>query len=150
MQIAQALAGYSLGDADHLRRAMGKKKAEEMAQGARALPRGRASSTGIGRGKRRTTIFDQMETFAAYGFNKTHSAAYALITVPDGVPEGALPASSSSPALLSLEAGDTDKDVQEHRRVPRARHPGAAARREREPRRLHRRATKASASGSAP
>ena len=77
MQIANALAGYSLGDADLLRRAMGKKNAEEMAQQRQRFVAGAAL-----KGHPKDTIahiFDLMEQFAGYGFNKSHSAAYALL-----------------------------------------------------------------------
>ncbi|MBM4222168.1 MAG: DNA polymerase III subunit alpha, partial [Gammaproteobacteria bacterium] len=77
MQIAQRLAGYSLGEADLLRRAMGKKKPEEMAK-QRAGFTDRAAARGTER-SRATWIFDLMEKFAGYGFNKSHSAAYALL-----------------------------------------------------------------------
>ena len=70
MQIAQVLAGYSLGDADNLRRAMGKKKTGGDGQGARALHR-RARSSRASPTSSPASIFDQMETFAAYGFNKS-------------------------------------------------------------------------------
>src|SRR6184192_2862300 len=73
MQIAQALAGYSLGDADNLRRAMGKKKKEEMAAERRRFLTG-VRARGTADEKLAREIFDQMETFAAYGFNKSHSA----------------------------------------------------------------------------
>jgi DNA polymerase III subunit alpha len=78
MQIAQVLAGYSLGGADLLRRAMGKKKAEEMAKQRSRFVDGapRAASTRT----RPAHIFDLMEKFAGYGFNKSHSAAYALLS----------------------------------------------------------------------
>ena len=106
MQIAQALAGYSLGDADNLRRAMGKKKAEEMAKERQQFLRGVE--------ERRTTdsrtavaIFDQMETFAAYGFNKSHSAAYAVITYQTAYLKAHYRVEFLA-GLLSLEAGDTD------------------------------------------
>src|SRR3989454_9539331 len=79
MQIAQALAGYSLGDADNLRRAMGKKKKEEMAVERRRFLAGVRAQSAADE-KLAGEIFDQMETFAAYGFNKSHSAAYAAIT----------------------------------------------------------------------
>src|SRR5207253_3299159 len=79
MQIAQALAGYSLGDADNLRRAMGKKKKEEMATERKRFLTG-VRAQGTADEKLAREIFDQMETFAAYGFNKSHSAAYAVIT----------------------------------------------------------------------
>ncbi len=77
MQIAQVLAGYSLGSADILRRAMGKKKVEEMAEQRQIFIKGsekRAVSV-----KTASYIFDLMEKFAGYGFNKSHSAAYAMI-----------------------------------------------------------------------
>ena len=77
MQIAQVLAGYSLGGADLLRRAMGKKKPEEMAQQRSVFLKG-ATERGVEE-PRANHIFDQMETFAGYGFNKSHAAAYALI-----------------------------------------------------------------------
>ncbi|MGY6517962.1 MAG: DNA polymerase III subunit alpha [Lysobacteraceae bacterium] len=77
MQIAQVLAGYSLGGADLLRRAMGKKKPEEMAK-QRALFETGCAERAID-AKVATDIFDLMEKFAEYGFNKSHSAAYALV-----------------------------------------------------------------------
>ncbi|HVS78369.1 MAG TPA: DNA polymerase III subunit alpha, partial [Steroidobacteraceae bacterium] len=77
MQIAQRLAGYTLGGADLLRRAMGKKKPEEMAKQRGVFVAG-AAARGIGE-RIANAIFDQMEKFAGYGFNKSHSAAYALI-----------------------------------------------------------------------
>ncbi len=77
MKIAQVLAGYSLGEGDLLRRAMGKKKPEEMAaQKDRFLSGARAKNIPEDKAK---TIFDLMEKFAGYGFNKSHSAAYAFI-----------------------------------------------------------------------
>ena len=106
MQIAQVLAGYTLGDADNLRRAMGKKKAEEMAlervrflDGA-AKQRLKAEAAG--------EIFDQMETFAAYGFNKSHSAAYALVSFQTAYLKAHFPQEFMA-ALLTMEMGDTDK-----------------------------------------
>ncbi len=77
MQIAQVMAGYSLGGADLLRRAMGKKKPEEMAQQRSIFVEG-ASRKGVDE-RKSSYIFDLMEKFAAYGFNKSHSAAYALV-----------------------------------------------------------------------
>ena len=77
MQIAQVLAGYTLGGADLLRRAMGKKKPEEMAKQRGdfegAVDRGVEAAIAA-------NIFDLMEKFAGYGFNKSHSAAYALVS----------------------------------------------------------------------
>jgi DNA polymerase-3 subunit alpha len=78
MQIAQALAGYSLGGADLLRRAMGKKKPEEMAK-QRGVFKAGAEAKGVD-GELAMKIFDQVEKFAGYGFNKSHSAAYALVS----------------------------------------------------------------------
>ena len=78
MQIAQVLAGFTLGAADLLRRAMGKKKAEVMAAQREEFAKG-AQIIDIDRGKA-DEIFDLMEKFAQYGFNKSHSAAYALLT----------------------------------------------------------------------
>ncbi|MEJ8835719.1 DNA polymerase III subunit alpha [Ramlibacter sp. AN1133] len=77
MQTAQVLGGYSLGGADLLRRAMGKKKAEEMAQ-HREIFREGAAKKGIGNEKA-DEVFDLMEKFAGYGFNKSHAAAYSLL-----------------------------------------------------------------------
>src|SRR5207248_698224 len=77
MQIANRLAGYSLGEADLLRRAMGKKKAEEMAQQRERFVQGAAQRKYPA--KKIEKIFDLMAQFAGYGFNKSHSAAYALL-----------------------------------------------------------------------
>ncbi|MDE2401550.1 MAG: DNA polymerase III subunit alpha [Burkholderiales bacterium] len=77
MQVAQRVGGYSLGGADMLRRAMGKKKAEEMAQHRAIFAEG-AAKNAIPAGKA-NEIFDLMEKFAGYGFNKSHAAAYALL-----------------------------------------------------------------------
>jgi DNA polymerase-3 subunit alpha len=77
MQTAQILGGYSLGGADLLRRAMGKKKAEEMAQHREIFRKG-AAQNGISQEKA-DEIFDLMEKFAGYGFNKSHAAAYSLL-----------------------------------------------------------------------
>jgi DNA polymerase-3 subunit alpha len=78
MQIAQTLAGYTLGGADLLRRAMGKKKPEEMAKQKSVFVEG-ATRKGVASGEAER-IFGLLEYFAGYGFNKSHSAAYALIT----------------------------------------------------------------------
>src|SRR5207245_4564354 len=78
MQIAQVLASYSLGRADLLRRAMGKKKAEVMAQERGGFVEG--CKENAVEDKLANEIFDLMEKFAEYGFNKSHSAAYGLVT----------------------------------------------------------------------
>jgi DNA polymerase-3 subunit alpha len=82
MQAAQILGGYSLGGADLLRRAMGKKKAEEMAQHRQIFREG-AAKQAIGEEKA-DEIFDLMEKFAGYGFNKSHAAAYSLLAYHTG------------------------------------------------------------------
>ena len=87
MQMAQIIGGYSLGGADLLRRAMGKKKPEEMAQHRADLPRW-CRKNGLSESKA-DELFDLMEKFAGYGFNKSHAAAYALVAYQTGVPEGA-------------------------------------------------------------
>ena len=106
MKIAQELAGYTLGDADNLRRAMGKKKAEEMARERVRFLDG-ASKQGM-KAELAGEIFDQMETFAAYGFNKSHSAAYSLVSFQTAYLKAHYPHEFMA-ALLSMEMGDTDK-----------------------------------------
>ncbi len=106
MQIAQVLAGYSLGDADNLRRAMGKKDAEKM-KVERDRFVGGARELGVA-DKQATEIFDQMETFAMYGFNKSHSAAYALISYQTAYLKAHY-LEEFLAGLLTLEMGDTDK-----------------------------------------
>ncbi|MEE9494758.1 MAG: DNA polymerase III subunit alpha [Gammaproteobacteria bacterium] len=108
MQIAQVLAGYSLGGADLLRRAMGKKKPEEMAK-----QRGIFTQGSLERGveeKTATYIFDLMEKFAGYGFNKSHSAAYALISYQTAWLKAHYPAAFMA-AVLSADMDNTDKIV---------------------------------------
>ncbi|WP_439154564.1 DNA polymerase III subunit alpha [Yoonia sp.] len=78
MQIAQVMAGYSLGGADLLRRAMGKKIAEEMAKERPKVEKG-AMENGVDK-KKATEVFDLLEKFANYGFNKSHAAAYAVVS----------------------------------------------------------------------
>ena len=83
MQTAQILGGYSLGGADLLRRAMGKKKAEEMAEHREKFRAGALKTHGIPQDKA-DEIFDLMEKFAGYGFNKSHAAAYSLLAYHTG------------------------------------------------------------------
>src|SRR4029453_13799385 len=106
MQIAQALAGFSLGDADNLRRAMGKKKAEVMAKERERFLAG-VAAPGTADERTAAAIFDQMETFAAYGFNKSHSAAYAVITYQTAYLKAHYRVEFLA-GLLSLESGDAD------------------------------------------
>jgi len=108
MQIAQILAGFSLGDADLLRRAMGKKKPEEMAKQRVVFTQGAvARSTDE---KTATYVFDLMEKFAGYGFNKSHSAAYALLSYQTAWLKAHYPAAFMA-AVLSADMDNTDKVV---------------------------------------
>jgi DNA polymerase-3 subunit alpha len=106
MQVAQALGGYSLGSADLLRRAMGKKKAEEMAE-HRAVFAAGAARNGIAEAKA-NEIFDLMEKFAGYGFNKSHAAAYALLAYHTAWLKAHYPAEFTA-ANMSVAMDDTDK-----------------------------------------
>ena len=108
MQIAQVLAGYSLGAADLLRRAMGKKKPEEMARQRETFVGG-ATTRGID-GELAAQIFDLMEKFAGYGFNKSHSAAYALLAYQTAWLKAHHPAAFMA-AVLSADMDTTDKVV---------------------------------------
>lgn len=106
MQIAQELAGYTLGAADILRRAMGKKKPEEMAKQRQIFCEGavtRGVNTDVA-----THIFDLMEKFAGYGFNKSHSASYALIAYQTAWLKAHYPAEFMS-AVLSSDMDRTEK-----------------------------------------
>jgi DNA polymerase-3 subunit alpha len=108
MQIAQVLAGYTLGGADMLRRAMGKKKPEEMAKQRSIFLEGakqRAVDENVASG-----IFDLMEKFAGYGFNKSHSAAYALVSYQTAWLKAHYPAAFMA-AVLSADMDNTDKIV---------------------------------------
>jgi len=108
MQIAQVLAGYTLGGADMLRRAMGKKKAEEMEQ-QRAIFTDGAVANQVETATA-TYIFDLMEKFAGYGFNKSHSAAYALVSYQTAWLKTHYPAEFMA-SVLSAEMDNTDKIV---------------------------------------
>ncbi|MCS6765930.1 MAG: DNA polymerase III subunit alpha [Candidatus Protistobacter heckmanni] len=106
MQMAQIVGGYSLGGADLLRRAMGKKKPEEMAQ-QRTMFREGAAKGGLNEQKA-DEIFDLMEKFAGYGFNKSHAAAYALLAYYTAWLKAHHPAEFMA-ANMSLAMDDTDK-----------------------------------------
>jgi len=117
MQIAQVFAGYTLGQADILRRVMGKKKLEEMHKEKETFLKRAAV---VGRNQTiANSIFDQMETFAAYGFNKSHSAAYAMVTYQTAWLKAHYPKEFLA-ALLTLEMGSADStyknlaDAREH------------------------------------
>jgi DNA polymerase-3 subunit alpha len=108
MQISNRVAGYTLGEADVLRRAMGKKKAEEMAK-----QRGRFMQGAAERGhpaKKAEKIFDLMEQFAGYGFNKSHSAAYAFLAFVTAYLKAHYPVDFMA-ALLTSETGNVAKVV---------------------------------------
>ncbi|GAB3553858.1 DNA polymerase III subunit alpha [Noviherbaspirillum agri] len=106
MQMAQVIGGYSLGGADLLRRAMGKKKPEEMAQ-HRLIFREGAAKNGLSQEKA-DEIFDLMEKFAGYGFNKSHAAAYALLSYHTAYLKAHHPAAFMA-ANMSLAMDDTEK-----------------------------------------
>ncbi|HKW75376.1 MAG TPA: DNA polymerase III subunit alpha [Terriglobales bacterium] len=108
MQIANALAGYSLGEADLLRRAMGKKIAAEMAQQRERFVKG-AMERGFPE-KKIVKLFDLMEQFAGYGFNKSHSAAYALLAYHTAYLKTHYPVEFMA-ALLTSQTGNTDNVV---------------------------------------
>jgi DNA polymerase III subunit alpha len=108
MQIANRLAGYSLGEADLLRRAMGKKKAEEMAQQRERFVQGAAQRKYPA--KKIEKIFDLMAQFAGYGFNKSHSAAYALLAYQTAYLKTHYPVEFMA-ALLTSVTGSTDDVV---------------------------------------
>ncbi len=108
MQIAQVMASYTLGQADMLRRAMGKKKPKEMAKQKQIFCDG-AETNGIDT-KVAVGVFDLMEKFAGYGFNKSHSAAYALVSYQTAWLKTQYPAPFMA-AVLSAEMQNTDKVV---------------------------------------
>jgi DNA polymerase-3 subunit alpha len=108
MQIAQVLAGYSLGGADMLRRAMGKKKPEEMAKQRTGFEKG-AIDRGVD-GELAMKIFDLVEKFAGYGFNKSHSAAYALVSYQTLWMKTHFPAPFMA-AVMSADMDNTEKIV---------------------------------------
>ncbi|MGB5706041.1 MAG: DNA polymerase III subunit alpha [Arenicellales bacterium] len=108
MQIAQVLAGFTLGGADLLRRAMGKKKPQEMAKQRELFARG-AEERGVDKDVAEY-IFDLMEKFAGYGFNKSHSAAYALVSYHTAWLKAHYPAAFMA-ATMSADIDNTDKVV---------------------------------------
>ena len=108
MQIAQVLAGYTLGGADLLRRAMGKKKPEEMAKQRSVFVKG-ATERNVSESKA-NYIFDLMEKFAGYGFNKSHSVAYAMLSYQTAWLKSHYPAEFMA-SVLSADMDNTDKVV---------------------------------------
>ncbi|TFU16303.1 DNA polymerase III subunit alpha [Thermus tengchongensis] len=116
MQIASAVAGYSLGEADLLRRAMGKKKVEEMQKHRERFVRG-ARERGVPE-EEANRLFDMLEAFANYGFNKSHAAAYSLLSYQTAYVKAHYPVEFMA-ALLTVERHDSDK-VAEYIRDARA------------------------------
>lgn len=108
MQIAQVLAGYTLGGADMLRRAMGKKKPEEMAKQRTVFEEG-SIKNGVD-GELAMKIFDLVEKFAGYGFNKSHSAAYALVSYQTLWLKTHYPAEFMA-AVMTADMDNTDKII---------------------------------------
>ena len=109
MQIAQAVAGYSLGEADLLRRAMGKKKVSEMERHRAIFEKG-AGAKGISTAEA-NRIFDLLEKFANYGFNKSHSAAYGVLSYQTAYLKAHYPVEFTA-ALLTVERANSDKVAQ--------------------------------------
>ncbi|HWW02239.1 MAG TPA: DNA polymerase III subunit alpha [Candidatus Acidoferrum sp.] len=107
MQAAQALAGFTLGGADLLRRAMGKKKPEEMAKQRDTFVKGAARVNHIPAAKA-NQIFDLLEKFAGYGFNKSHAAAYAIVAYQTAYLKANYPVEFSC-AMMTNDMADTDK-----------------------------------------
>ena len=107
MQIAQELSGYSLGEADLLRRAMGKKISAEMDTAARAFRRRAPSRAGVGK-PQADFIFDLLAKFADYGFNKSHAAAYAVVSYQTAYLKAHYPVEFLA-ASMTLDMANTDK-----------------------------------------
>src|SRR6185436_17841181 len=104
---AQILAGYTLGGADLLRRAMGKKKVEEMQKQRELFVKGAAKTNGIPAAKA-NQIFDLLEKFAGYGFNKSHAAAYAVVAYQTAYLKANYPVEFLS-AMMTNDMGTQDK-----------------------------------------
>jgi DNA polymerase-3 subunit alpha len=107
MQAAQLLAGYTLGGADLLRRAMGKKKPEEMAKQREIFVKGAAKTNNIPAAKA-NQVFDLLEKFAGYGFNKSHAAAYAIVAYQTAYLKANYPVEFLS-AMMTNDMNSTDK-----------------------------------------
>ena len=107
MQIAQVLAGYTLGGADLLRRAMGKKIKAEMDAQRKPFLDGTATS-GASRPDTANLVFDKMAKFAGYGFNKCHAAPYALVAYQTAYLKANYPVEFMA-ASMTLDLGNTDK-----------------------------------------
>ncbi|MFD0917495.1 DNA polymerase III subunit alpha [Pseudahrensia aquimaris] len=118
MQIAQILSGYSLGQADMLRRAMGKKIREEMEKQREGFVSGAAETSSLKK-PQANMIFDVLAKFADYGFNKSHAAAYALVSYQTAYLKANYPVEFLA-ALMTLDMGNTDKLSDFYREARRA------------------------------
>src|SRR5438067_3189672 len=107
MQAAQVLAGYTLGGADLLRRAMGKKQPEEMAKQRAVFVKGCKTKNNIPEAKA-NQIFDLLEKFAGYGFNKSHAAAYAIVAYQTAYLKANFPVEFFC-AMMTNDMADTEK-----------------------------------------
>ncbi len=130
MQAAQVLAGYTLGGADLLRRAMGKKKPEEMAKQRAVFVKGCKEKNHIPE-KQANEIFDLLEKFAGYGFNKSHAAAYAIVAYQTAYLKANYPVEFFC-AMMTNDMADTAKLEPIHRRSAQLWHRSARAGCERE------------------
>ena len=117
MRIAAVLAGFTMGQSDMLRKAMGKKDPKVMAKQREAFMAGCAKNAV--NEKKAKKIFDLMEFFAGYGFNKSHSTTYAWVAYQTGYLKANYPAHFMA-ALLTIEAANTDKLAMYLGRVPRS------------------------------
>ena len=123
MQVSMVMSGFSAGKADKLRKAMGKKKLDVMHEAERRLDAMALSKTAI-RSRSPTKFGHDAEKFAKYAFNKSHSAAYAILGYAHGVFEVALPERVSWPQCLSSYMGNADKlikyiaELQPHSGIP--------------------------------
>ena len=134
MRAAQALAGYTLEEADILRAAMGKKNKAQMERERERFLDG-AKKNGVDKALAKS-IFEKIETFASYGFNRSHAAAYALTTYTTAYLKAHYPARVHGGADVARH-GRRRQDLQEHRRAARDAHRAAAARRQPQRREVH-------------
>ncbi len=134
MRAAQALSGYTLEEADILRAAMGKKQIAVMQKERERFIAG-AVKNGVDKALAES-IFEKIATFASYGFNRSHAAAYALTSYTTAYLKAHFPHEFMA-ALMSLDMDDTDKTYKNIAAAARNAHPGAAARRQSQPRQVH-------------
>ena len=131
MAIANKVAGFSLGQADILRRAMGKKKPEEMEKLRVTVPGRRQDRTRFP-DKKAEKLYELIQKFAGYGFNKSHAAAYAVVCYQTGYLKAHYPTEFMA-ALMTTDMGNRRQDRRLLHGMPRSRHQGPAPGRERKP-----------------